>query len=114
MAFAVFNKKLIGRGQSTEACDEVVDVSRPNLLGNPFPIGVGPNSSREQVIDRYRVWLAKQIRDGNEPVIRELRRLGQLDAEGRLVGLLCWCDPLPCHAHVVANAARYLARGGDR
>jgi hypothetical protein len=39
MAFAVFNKKLIGRGQSTEACDEVVDVSRPNLLGNPFPIG---------------------------------------------------------------------------
>jgi hypothetical protein len=50
MAFAVFNKKLIGRGQSTEACDEVVDVSRPNLLGNPFPIGVGPNSSREQAV----------------------------------------------------------------
>jgi hypothetical protein len=71
MPFAVFNKKLLGRGQSTEACDEVVDVSRPNLLGNPFPIGVGPNSSREQVIDRYRVWLAKQIRDGNEPVIRQ-------------------------------------------
>lgn len=112
MPFLVFNKKHIQRGtQDPSGCDDVVDVSRPHCLGNPFTLGHGPDSSRELVIERYRQWLAQRLRAADDPQIRaELLRLGRLDQQGKSIGLLCWCDPLPCHAHVVARAAQYLLR----
>lgn len=111
MPFLVFNKKHLQRGtQETSACDEVLDVSRPHLLGNPFPIGHGLDSTREQVIERYRQWLARRLREGDPEIRKELLRLGKLEAEGKTIGLVCWCDPLPCHAHIVACASQYLLR----
>jgi hypothetical protein len=34
-----------------------------------------------------------------------------LEGEGKLE-VLCWCDPLPCHAEVVRGAVLWLAGGG--
>lgn len=106
MPFYIFNRKMINQGtQDPTWCDEVVVVARPSVLGNPFPIGQGPNSTRGDVIARYRRHLWEKFRTNDPEILNELLRLGQLDAEGKNVALVCWCAPLPCHAEVVARAA---------
>ena len=75
-----------------------VYVGRPSKWGNPFV--VGKDGTREQVIEKYRVWIGHRIENG-EVDIEELR--GQ--------DLLCWCAPLPCHGDVLVELAnRWEAR----
>lgn len=106
MPFHTFNQKLISLGtQDPSWCDEVTKISRPSVLGNPFPIGHGCCSSREEVIERYRRYLVTKFNSRDPEVMAELKRLGALDAAGKHVALVCWCDPLPCHASIVARAA---------
>lgn len=106
MPFHIFNRKMINLGnQDPSWCDEVVSVARPSVLGNPFPIGQGPNSTRDEVIARYRLHLWDRFQQEDPAVMAELRRLGDLDAQGKNVALVCWCAPLACHAEVVARAA---------
>lgn len=108
MPFFIFNRKEISQGtQDPTWCDEVVSVGRPNVLGNPFPIGRGPNSTRAEVIARYRRHLWEKFKANEPQVMEELIRLGQLSAEGKNVALVCWCAPLPCHAEVIARAATF-------
>ena len=68
-----------------------VYVGRPTKLGNPFVIG--RDGSREQVVEKYEIWLDTQPR-----LLADLPEL-----RGQVLG--CWCDPLPCHAHVLARRA---------
>lgn len=106
MPFFIFNRKMINQGtQDPTWCDEVVSVARPSVLGNPFPIGQGPNSTRANVIGRYRRHLWEKFKANDPEVMSELLRLGQLSAEGKNVALVCWCAPLPCHAEVIARAS---------
>jgi hypothetical protein len=66
-----------------------------HLDGSPFanPFRPGKDGTRVQVMEKYREWLL------NRPDL--LDRLPEL--RGHRLG--CWCDPEPCHAHVLAELA---------
>jgi hypothetical protein len=83
-------------------CDEVVNVMRPNVLGNPFPIA-GRNT-RDFVIKNYAEFLRLQMME-DTPQRREIERLRALHAAGKNIGLLCCCSPLACHADVIKGFA---------
>jgi hypothetical protein len=71
-----------------------VYVGRPSKWGNPFTIG--RDGTREEVIEKYRVWIKTQ------PEL--LAALPEL--HDKVLG--CWCDPKPCHATVLADLASAL------
>jgi hypothetical protein len=60
-------------------------------LANPFRIGV--DGDREQVIAKYRDYLLART---------DLLALLP-DLQGKRLG--CWCNPLPCHADIIAELA---------
>lgn len=70
-------------------------IGRPSKWGNPFKIG--PDGTREEVVDRYRYWIEDQ------PHL--LAALPEL--KGRR--LVCFCAPLPCHGDVLAELADALS-----
>ena len=77
----------------------IVRVDRATPWGNRYV--VGRHGTRNQVIDLYRQNLWRRIRAGEVP----------LDDLAALAGmpLACWCHPKPCHAAVLARAARWAA-----
>ena len=75
-------------------------IGRPSPLGNPFKIG--KDGTREETIQKYRIWLWKQIQQ-QTPAYDEFIRLARL-ATNEPVTLVCWCTPQPCHADVIKNA----------
>lgn len=79
-------------------CDEVVNVMRPNILGNPYPLT--RSNSRETVIDLYRKWLTERMQEDSKQK-QEVIRLAMLHGQGKKIGLLCCCSPMPCHADVI-------------
>lgn len=68
-----------------------VYVGRPTKFGNPFRIG--PDGTREEVIEKFRAWFTSWA--GAENALEELR--------GK--DLVCWCAPEPCHADVLLELA---------
>ncbi len=87
---------------------EGVYIGRPSLLGNPFKIG--QHGTREEVVQRYKAWLWRQIQLRGE-VYEELKRLAAIAKQGELV-LICWCkEPgrsVQCHGDVLESAVRWL------
>ena len=79
--------------------NNTVLVDRRTKWGNPFRVSPGQDAA--QAVARYRVHLWRRIRDGRI----DLAELAALDG----MWLACWCDPLPCHGHVLARAARWAA-----
>lgn len=82
-----------------------VYIGRPSKWGNPFTDR--PNSlarwrvkSRAIAVSSYERW----IRD--QPEL--LAALPEL--EGKILG--CWCDPLPCHGHVLLKLTREFRMKG--
>lgn len=94
MPVVIFNKH--DPSLDTSWCDEVVNIMRPNILGNPFPIG-GRNS-RQFVIQSFADYLASPKAT---PQRQEIARLRELHQQGKTIALLCCCVPLPCHAHII-------------
>lgn len=80
-------------------------VGRPSVLGNPFPMRT--ESSRTEVIEKYRKWLWPKIKRNNARVMAELNRLQAIADAGDLV-LICWCHPLPCHADVIKKCLEWM------
>lgn len=62
-------------------------------FGNPFRIG--PDGTREEVIEKYRAWFKMRIKNDSEfrKRIEELR--------GKTLG--CFCKPLACHGDVIVE-----------
>ncbi len=79
--------------------NRTVLIDRRTRWGNRFRIG--PDGDRDTVIALYRADLWHRIRTGN----LGLEELAELDG----MWLACWCDPVPCHGHVLARAARWAA-----
>lgn len=84
----VLNAKRIGTTASTSSR---IFIGRPSKWGNPFVIG--RDGDRMDVIEKYGFWLMKQPR-----LLASLRELQGKD-------LLCWCDPEPCHGHILIELA---------
>lgn len=59
--------------------------------GNPFIIG--RDGTREEVIEKYKRWLASQ-----HTLLADLPSL-----KGKVLG--CWCAPQTCHGDVLAELA---------
>ncbi len=64
-------------------------IDRRTKYGNPFAIGKDGN--REEVIVKYREYIAE-----NMHLINEIR-------ERNPRYLYCWCAPLPCHGDVIVE-----------
>jgi hypothetical protein len=80
--------------------DVYVGRGRVSTWGNPFVIGT--DGSREDVIEKYRAWLWKRLREGR----LELPVLAELDGKT----LACWCAPERCHGDVLVEAAAWAKR----
>ena len=91
--------KLREEFEYAQLVNNTVLIDRRTRWGNPYRIA--PDRSREQAIARYRADLWRRIRAGEIG----LEELAELD--GRW--LACWCDPLPCHGHVLARAAAWAS-----
>ena len=70
-----------------------VYIGRPSKWGNPFVIG--PDGTREEVIQKYEAYIKSSGLD-----VSELR--------GKILG--CWCSPKPCHGDVLARLANEESR----
>lgn len=73
-----------------------VYVGRPSKYGNPYVIGV--HGDRLECIELFRKLVARRMKlypSYKQEIINELR--------GQLLG--CHCDPLPCHATILAEIA---------
>ena len=70
-------------------------------LANPFPLNK-EGSNRDEVIDKYRVWLWEQIRDG-KIIVQDL-----LDLDGK--DLVCFCSPKRCHCDVILAAIEWAKK----
>ena len=68
-----------------------VYIGRPSKWGNPFAIG--RDGTRLDVIAKYREWIKSQ-----PELIAALPEL-----QGKRLG--CYCAPLACHGHVLAELA---------
>jgi hypothetical protein len=76
-----------------------VYIGRPSVWGNPFSheastIAKFRVTTREEAIERYEAWFLAQ--PGLVALAKEVLR-------GKVLG--CWCDPKPCHGHVLARIA---------
>lgn len=77
-------------------------IDRATVLGNPYY--VGRDGTREQVIEKYRLWLPKQYgRDLPLNHIKEYLDAMLATAKRGPIQLACWCSPLPCHGDVIKD-----------
>jgi hypothetical protein len=82
--------------------DVYIGRGRECLYGNPWEIG--PDGTREEVIERYETWLRHGDTFGH-PMATEARRRAILDSLWQLRGksLGCWCAPERCHGEVLVT-----------
>ncbi len=80
--------------------NNTVLIDRRTRWGNPYRVGDGQD--RAQAVARYREDLWRRIREGEI----SLEDLAELDG----CWLACWCNPEPCHGHVLARAAAWAAQ----
>lgn len=71
-----------------------VYIGRGSIWGNPFKIG--PDGSRSNVIELFRIWfLTSEHATELRSKVKELR--------GKRLG--CWCKPQACHGDILATYA---------
>lgn len=66
-------------------------IGRPSKWGSPFEIG--KDGTRQEVIEKYRVWIRTQ-----PELVAAIPEL-----KGKVLG--CWCKPCKCHGDVLAEIA---------
>lgn len=68
-------------------------------LGNPFPLL--KEEDRDYVIELYRNYIYKKIAEGDERIVKELKRIQTLHRKNHIVNLVCYCAPLRCHGDII-------------
>jgi len=69
-----------------------VYIGRGSLFGNGYIIG--PDGTREEVIQKYREWFFRRLRSERfRKAVEKLR--------GKKLG--CFCKPLACHGDVIVE-----------
>ena len=69
-------------------CEEYdIFIGRGSKWGNPFHIG--KDGTREEVIEKYRIYLMS-----NKELLKDLHEL-----KNKALG--CYCKPLPCHGDIL-------------
>jgi|3_EtaG_2_1085321.scaffolds.fasta_scaffold99952_2 hypothetical protein len=74
-------------------------IGRPHELGNPFHIT--KHFTRTHVIERYKEWLDRVLKDPKSAQARAIKKLREeLDYHGT-INLVCWCAPQACHGDII-------------
>lgn len=69
-----------------------------SVFANPYK--VGKHGTRDEVINKYEIYIHDRI--SKEPeTMKEL-----LNLEGKILG--CWCSPEPCHGNVLLRLIKEL------
>lgn len=89
---SVLNKRRVGIPAGS------VYIGRPSKWGNPFV--VGPDGTRDEVVEKYRAWLLIQP---------ELLEAARRELRGR--DLVCFCAPSACHGDVLLSVANAESGG---
>lgn len=83
--------------QEAEAAGTYVFIGRPSKWGNPFPIYRNNPSNigaRWDAVHAFRDWWYAHEQD-------QLRADALVELQDKVLG--CYCHPLPCHGHVIAE-----------
>ena len=75
-------------------------IGRPSPLGNPFEIG--RDGGRDEVIERYQVWLLERLGYSNPSSQMFVELFDELCDKNVLI-LTCWCKPKRCHGEVIRD-----------
>lgn len=75
-----------------------VYVGRGSPLGNPYPITF--SATREEVIERFRQYLSRELAEGDVEIREEMNRIWKAAKVGD-VNLVCFCAPHDCHADII-------------
>ena len=67
-----------------------VYIGRGSAFGNPYVIG--KDGSRAEVIEKYKKWFYKRIK--NQRFLKQVLAL-----KGETLG--CYCFPAPCHGDII-------------
>jgi len=100
------NLKVVNRSIKAQCPDaHIINIMRPNVLGNPFVIGKDGN--RTEVIEKYRHLLWSKIKAKDSGIIEELSKIKELTLTGSTVYLMCCCKPAPCHGDVIKSCVEW-------
>lgn len=77
-------------------------------LGNPFHLK--DESERDNVIQKYRIWLWNHIKAGTPEIVNELLRLYNLALKQDELNLICFCAPKACHGDVIINCIYWMEK----
>lgn len=87
---------------------ELVDIRRPNTLGNPHKMK--SEKDREGCIAAFKLTLWQDMRS-NGPMNQEINRLITLEKAGKHIVLMCCCktptNPKACHGDVIKAAMEW-------
>ena len=75
-------------------------IGRPSIFGNPYKDG-----TREENVAKYKPYFNKRYAE-DEAFKAAVHALAAHALAGELI-LICWCDPLPCHGHIIRNFIQY-------
>lgn len=98
---SLFDQMILGSGKGRAGITRVVNCStsqydvlidRTTKWGNPYHIG--PDGTREEVIQKYREWIVTQPQ-----LMSSLHEL-----KGKRLG--CWCHPQACHGQVLVDLVK--------
>lgn len=99
MSIIIFNKN---KDYDASWCDEKINIMRPFLLKNPFPIT--RIYTRAEVIKRFSDYFYAELEKDKSPIALEIKRLHEMHMSGKTIALICCCEPLPCHGEIVKSA----------
>lgn len=85
-----------------------------SVLQNKYKIG--RDGTREEVIEKYRQWLWKEVKKGMKgeggKVWEVLNYIKEDVKEGKQIFLMCWCKPKACHGDVVKSCIEWMIKEG--
>ena len=80
-----------------------VNIMRPSIFGNPFYMKF--ETQRPKCIEKFRQYLWQQMKNKNNPLIKEMKKLVQTD---QAIALVCCCKPAQCHGDVIKAAILWM------
>jgi len=82
-------------------------IGRPSVFGNP--IHLDAECMRDQVLLEYETYLKRQLSRQRAFYRQFLALVHTYHQTGSLI-LICWCNPNPCHGHILAKYIEDYAR----
>jgi hypothetical protein len=100
--------KRAGSDFGLEGGEVIVNIDRPNILGNPYVKSERRN--RQQAIEEFRVDLEREIKRRSGLRYDAVCKIAEHVLAGSDVVLLCWCHPLACHGDVIKEIVERLLK----